>query len=140
MSDAFSGSLVDRQANVAAKAFVRYQTRREFSRMQTDVHGRWILRAQKFEHAHLHLIIRHGDVAILRHDEIDAHKTLVSFGEFKTENSLREDLLLREAPQHLAEITNLHAATRSFIGLPATLTLRAQSFRLIQFVRGSGDV
>src|SRR6266404_1723336 len=129
MSDAFSESLFDRHPNVAAKTFVRDQTWREFSRMKTDVHRRRIQRAQKFEHAHLHLIIRHGHVAILRHDEIDSHKTLVSLGEFKTENSLREDLLLREAAQHLAEITNLHAATRSFIGLPAPLTFRAQSFR-----------
>src|SRR6266404_7846070 len=109
MSDAFSGTLFNRQPNVATKTFVCHQTRREFSRMQTDVHRRRIQRAQKFEHAHLHLIIRHGHVAVLWHDEIDTHKTLVSPGEFKTENSLREDLLLREAAQHLAEIADLHA-------------------------------
>src|SRR5882762_5483462 len=119
MSDAFSGTLFNRQPNVAAKPFVWHQTRREFSRMQADVHRRRIQRAQRFEHAHLHVIIRHRDVAILRHHEIDAYKTRVSLGEFKTENSLREDLLLREAAQDLAEIADLHAATRSFIGLPA---------------------
>src|SRR5260221_931308 len=115
MSDAFSGSFFDRQPNVAAKPFVWHQTRREFSRMQTDVHRLWIQRAQKFEHAHLHLIIRHGDVAVLRHDEIDAHKTRVSHGEFKTEDGLPEDLLLQETSQHMSEIPDLHSATRSFI-------------------------
>src|SRR5882724_3944632 len=121
------------KTNVAAQALVGDKARRDFACMQADVNF-GIEPMQKPDHAHLQLIVRHRNVAVFRHNEIDAHKPRVSGSQFETEDRLREDLLLREASQYLAEIADFHPASGTFVAFATMLALRTKCFRLIELL------
>src|SRR5207247_8379809 len=59
---------------------------------------------------------------------INAHKTWICCRGFKAKQRLSKHLLLGEAPQHLAEIASLDAASGSGIRLSAAFAFTAKGF------------
>ena len=109
MADAFGVRVFDRLANVAAKPFVGDEAGSEFAGVQSDVNF-GVHTMQKTDDAHLQRVFGHGDVAIFGHHEIDADDARVGGGGFKTEQSLRENLLGGKSAQNLINVTELHRA------------------------------
>ena len=76
-------------------------------------------------------IVRHGNVAVLGHDEINAHEARVGCCGFKAEERLRKYLLLGETAQDLAKVANLDAASWRGVSLSTVFAQPSQSFCLV---------
>ena len=117
VADALRVTEVDGLANMEAQARRRHHARRKFTRVQRDVDLR-INRVQVVEHLHLQVVVAHGDVAVLRHHEVDADDVGIGARDLEAEQRLREDLLRRKAAEHLIEEVNLDVAGRRGVVRP----------------------
>ncbi len=97
------------------------------------------------EHLHLQGVIAHGDEAVLRHDKIHAHKTVVVLLDallhgFKSQQRLREHLLRRPAPQDLIDVSNLNPACGRGLWRSAVFQFAAACFHLADMLAIDGDL
>ena len=99
-----------------------------------------VKRVKETYDAHVQCVVRHRRVAVLGHDQIYAHELRISRSRLKAEQCLREDLLLGEAPQNLAEIADLDMAGGSRVRLHTAFTLQSESFSLVEARLGKGHV
>src|SRR4029077_6785489 len=103
-----------------------------------DVDSR-IYAMQEANHAHVRFVIGHGDGAVFRHYEIDAHNARIGSSDFKTEQRLGKDLLLWKSAKHLIHIADLNFAG-GLVCLTATFTRAAQIFSVIENGASDGNV
>jgi len=116
MADAFGVAEIDCLAYVETEAVGGHEARSEFAGVEADVHG-GIDAVEVIKHQHLAVILGHGDVAVFRHDEVEADDAGILRGDLKGEKSLSEDLLRREATEDLIEETYLYGASCSGVRL-----------------------
>ncbi len=138
MSDAFGVAEIDGFANVEAEAIWRDEAGREFASVETDV-DRGIDAMEVVEHEHLPVVLGHGQVAVFRHDEVDANDTRILRGDLEAEERLGEDLLRRKSAKDLVEETNLYRTSGPGAGLATVFNLVAGVERVVEFLAIDGD-
>ncbi len=92
------------------------------------------------DHAHLHLIVGHGNASIFRLDHIDAHDERIGGGQLEAADQLHEDLLRRQGTQHLVKKADLEIAGRRGSSCATMLQLAAAAFAFIELRTLRGQV
>ena len=102
---------LNRFSNVRRVELLRlHLARRQFTRMQRDVHLR-IDAVQIIQHPHLQIEIVQRVEFVLRLHQIDSHHARISARNLKPRDHLRKHLLLRKRAQHLIQISKRHRAS-----------------------------
>ncbi len=101
VADALRVGQLHRLADVEAQSLRRHQPRRQFARVQRNVHV-GILRMQIADHLHLQGVVAHGDVVVFRPHKVDADPRVIlrvdrGFGGLEAQQRLRENLLRRKS-------------------------------------------
>ena len=108
--DAFGARDLNRITNVKTQTFGRDEARNQLARVQRDMNV-GILRVQEFQHLHVERKVVHGDVVVLRHDQIETDETLIGQCKLESQQHLCIDNFFWKPAQYLKEIALRHLAS-----------------------------
>src|SRR5215469_15717928 len=109
--DAFGARELNRITNVKTQTFGRDEARNQLARVQRDMNV-GILPVQEFQHLHVERKVVHGDVVVLRHDQIKTDETFICQRKLESKQHLCIDNFFRKPAQYLKEIALCHLASR----------------------------